>query len=60
VVAVSFDPRGVRQGYQAELRSYLSELERGCRALNAEYVRLRTDEPLGPALAGWLARRSHR
>jgi uncharacterized protein (DUF58 family) len=54
------DPRGVRQGYQAELRSYLSELERGCRALNAEYVRLRTDEPLGPALAGWLARRSHR
>jgi len=54
------DPRGLRQGYLRELAAFREELTRGCRAMNIDVVPLRTDRPLGTALAKYLAHRLDR
>jgi uncharacterized protein (DUF58 family) len=51
------DPRSLRDGYLAQVSSFLTELKRGCRAQNIDYVPLRTDTNLGVALSGYLAHR---
>jgi uncharacterized protein (DUF58 family) len=51
------DPRSLREGYVAELTTFLEELKRGCRAQNIDYVPLRTDGDVGTVLAGYLAKR---
>jgi len=51
------DPRALRDGYLAQVSTFLTELKRGCRAQNVDYVQLRTDTNLGVALSGYLAHR---
>ena len=51
------DPRSLRRGYQEEVRTFITELQRGCREQNIDYVQLRTDADLGVALSGYLAYR---
>ena len=51
------DPRSLREGYVAELTTFLEELKRGCRTQNIDYVPLRTDGDVGTVLAGYLAKR---
>jgi uncharacterized protein (DUF58 family) len=54
------DPRTLRRSYLAEVRSYITELQKGCREQNVDYVQLRTDTSLGVALSGYLAHRLSR
>ncbi len=54
------DPVGIRDGYLAELNSFLNDLQRECRMNNFDYVRLRTDQDVGKCLAEYLARRAAR
>jgi len=51
------DPRSLRDGYLEHLRTFTTELEQGCRAQNIDFVRLRTDRPLGLALSTYMAHR---
>ncbi len=51
------DPRSLREGYLTELRTYLHEVQAGCREQNIDYVPLRTDQNLGVALSAYLAQR---
>jgi uncharacterized protein (DUF58 family) len=51
------DPRSLRDGYLAEVGAFISQLQRGCREQNMDYVRLRTDTSLAVALSGYLAHR---
>jgi uncharacterized protein (DUF58 family) len=51
------DPRGLRAGYLRALHAFQDELRRGCRAMNIDFVPLRTDQSLGLALARYLAHR---
>jgi hypothetical protein len=39
------------------IEEYLSSMAKGCDANRIDYVRLSTDQPLGPALAHYLIRR---
>ena len=41
------DPHALKRAYQAELGSFLEELEKGCRMVDIDYVPLRTDQSLG-------------
>src|SRR5262245_1624194 len=43
------DPRTLRKSYLAEVRSFITELQKGCRDQNVDYVQLRTDTPLSVA-----------
>lgn len=52
------DPRGLREGYLRELNRFEAELRRGCNALNADFVPLRTDQNLGLILSRYLAERT--
>jgi uncharacterized protein (DUF58 family) len=51
------DPRTLRQSYLEQVEIFLSELKRGCRDQNIDYVQLRTDTPLNVALSSYLAHR---
>jgi uncharacterized protein (DUF58 family) len=51
------DPRALRKNYQAEVKAFVSELQRGCREQNIDYVQLRTDQTLAVALSSYLAHR---
>jgi uncharacterized protein (DUF58 family) len=51
------DPRSLRDGYLEQVSSFVTELQRGCRAQNIDYVQLRTDANMGVALSGYLAHR---
>jgi len=51
------DPRALRRSYLDEVRAFVTELQRGCREQNIDYVQLRTDAPLGVALSSYLAHR---
>jgi len=51
------DPRALRQGYLEELNTFQSELQRGCREQNIDYLPLRTDMNLGVALSAYLGNR---
>jgi hypothetical protein len=51
------DPRSLRAGYLEEVQSFVTQLQRGCRGENIDYVQLRTDTNLGVALSRYLAHR---
>ena len=54
------DPHALKRAYQAELQSFLRELEKGCRLVDIDYVPLRTDQSLDIPLTSYLASRSAR
>ncbi|MDX2036545.1 MAG: DUF58 domain-containing protein [Isosphaeraceae bacterium] len=54
------DPIGLRRAYQEELGAHLETLRRGCRAIDIDYVPLRTDQDLDGPLSSYLASRSAR
>jgi uncharacterized protein (DUF58 family) len=54
------DPRSLRQGYLDQVEAFLTEVKRGCRNQNIDYVQLRTDASLGVALSSYLAHRLSR
>jgi uncharacterized protein (DUF58 family) len=54
------DPRSLRQGYLDLFGKFLSDLERGCRDQNVDYVQMQTDTPLSVALSSYLAHRLKR
>jgi uncharacterized protein (DUF58 family) len=57
---VMTDPRSIRRSYLAEVKHHLGQLKGLARELGFDYALLRTDHPLGPALAAVLAQRWRR
>jgi uncharacterized protein (DUF58 family) len=51
------DPRALRAGYLEQVEGFITEVRRGCRNQNIDYVQLRTDRDLGVALSSYLAHR---
>jgi uncharacterized protein (DUF58 family) len=51
------DPRALRTGYLEQVEGFITEVRRGCRNQNIDYVQLRTDRDLGMALSSYLAHR---
>jgi uncharacterized protein (DUF58 family) len=51
------DPPGIRENYLKALHAHIAEIETGCRAMEIDYVRLRTDGNLGHDLAAYLQKR---
>jgi uncharacterized protein (DUF58 family) len=54
------EPHALRRAYQAELRTFLDALKKGCRMIDIDYVPLRTDQSLDVPLSSYLASRSAR
>ena len=54
------DPKSLRQAYLSEFGNFLKEVKKGCRMQQADYVLLRTDQPLDVVLSSFLATRAHR
>ena len=54
------EPYALRHAYQVELSAYLSELQKGCRLADIDYVPLRTDQNLDVPLSSYLASRAAR
>jgi uncharacterized protein (DUF58 family) len=51
------DPPGVRDSYLKALNEHIAAIESGCRAMEIDTVRLRTDADLGHELAAYLQKR---
>jgi uncharacterized protein (DUF58 family) len=51
------DPRALRAGYLEQVEGFITEMRRGCRNQNIDYVQLRTDRDLGVVLSSYLAHR---
>jgi uncharacterized protein (DUF58 family) len=51
------DPVGVREGYLKALNDHVEAVQAGCRGMEIDYVRLRTDADLGHDLAAYLQKR---
>jgi len=51
------DPPGIRASYLKALNDHITAIEAGCRAMEIDYVRLRTDGNLGHDLAAYLQKR---
>jgi uncharacterized protein (DUF58 family) len=54
------DPNQIREQYLSEFRAFLDRLERGCREIDVDLVRMATDEPIDQKLAAYLASRMRR
>lgn len=54
------DPAGIRDQYLKALGAHVEAIEAGCRRLEIDYVRLRTDADLGHDLAAYLQKRHGR
>ena len=54
------EPRGIRKAYLDELQSFFERIEIGCRSMQIDYERLRTDQPFDEALRKVLTKRSVR
>jgi uncharacterized protein (DUF58 family) len=54
------DPRSLRKAYLEEFGKFLRDVRKGCRANNADYLLLRTDQPLDVALSSFLSSRMKR
>ena len=55
------DPRALRDGYLEELKLYLEEVRTGCSRRGADYLLVRTGDPLDVILARFLHKRlAHR
>ena len=51
-------PHLLRPAYLKAVRSFLTELEKGCEASRIDYVKMRTDRPLVASLGEYLVRRA--
>jgi uncharacterized protein (DUF58 family) len=51
------DPPGIRESYLKAFNDHVNAIEVGCRAMEIDYVRLRTDADLGHDLAAYLQKR---
>ena len=51
------DPIGVRESYLRALEDHSAAIQEGCRGMEIDYVRLRTDADLGHDLAAYLQKR---
>ena len=54
------EPARLRAGYLAEVNAFLKQVATGCRSQGADYLLLRTDEPMDTVLTRWLAQRARR
>lgn len=54
------EPARLRAAYQTEVNAFLKQVATGCRAQGADYLLLRTDQPMDAVLARWLAMRQQR
>jgi uncharacterized protein (DUF58 family) len=54
---ITTDPLTVRESYLEQLGRHLAAIEEGCRTLETDYVRIRTDADLGAELATYLRKR---
>jgi uncharacterized protein (DUF58 family) len=54
---ITTDPLTVRESYLDQLGRHLAAIEEGCRTLETDYVRIRTDADLGVELATYLRKR---
>jgi uncharacterized protein (DUF58 family) len=52
------DPRALREGYLEQLHNFTAELQKLCRGMNIDYVRMNSGDPLDVALSGFLATRA--
>ena len=52
------DPRALREGYLAELARFTADLQKLCRGMHIDFVRMNSGEPLDVALSGFLATRA--
>ena len=52
------DPRALREGYIAELARFTADLQKTCRGMHIDFVRMNCGEPLDVALSGFLATRA--
>jgi hypothetical protein len=51
------DPLGVRESYLRAINEHIDAITAGCRGMEIDYVRLRTDADLGHDLAAYLQKR---
>ncbi len=51
------DARTLRKAYLAEFNKFILQVKQGCRSQQADYVLMRTDQPLDVALSAYLASR---
>jgi len=51
------DPRALRKAYLDEFAAFTRQVQQGCRAQHADYVLMRTDQPLDVALSAYLSSR---
>jgi uncharacterized protein (DUF58 family) len=58
--AVLTEPHALRRAYEAELRSFLEQIRKGCQMIDIDYVPLRTDQSLDVPLSSYLASRAAR
>jgi uncharacterized protein (DUF58 family) len=54
------DPNAVRAEYLREFGAFLERIERGCREIDVDLVRMATDEPIDQKLSAYLASRMKR
>jgi uncharacterized protein (DUF58 family) len=57
---IMVDPRGVQEEYLHHFTTFCDRLERGCREMQIDLVRMNTKEEPAPVLATYLARRMKR
>ena len=51
---IDLDPGSIRREYLARMHTFLGQVRRACGEAACDYVPLRTDKPLGDALADYL------
>jgi uncharacterized protein (DUF58 family) len=54
------DPASIRENYLQAMNAHVEAIRVGCRRLEIDYVRLRTDADLGHDLAAYLQKRHGR
>ena len=52
------EPRALREGYLAELARFTADLQKLCRGMHIDFVRMNSGSPLDVALSGFLATRA--
>jgi hypothetical protein len=52
------EPRALRDGYLEQLNAHTAELQKICRGMLVDFVRMNSGEPLDSALSGFLATRA--
>ena len=55
---IDLDPASIRREYLDRLRTFLGRVRHVCGETSCDYVPLRTDKPVGAALADYLRRRA--